>query len=263
MKFGTKLKAVLPLAIALATTLGAHASTITGATATGFTTKYNLDASSSSASLTDVLAGSYTAPGANIELGRLGLANGILSGTVGTHSITMQGLTYTDWFTPVNGITLAEKYIQGAATAFNINISNMAATVAQFQTLDLDPRPTVAVNPWQFVSDPNISYVLDDINGALHIGLAGYFDASTFLTGLFGPIVPANAQASEVVKVSLNGGGYQYLYAFSANQVRADGTAVFSGNYDVQAVPEPTSIALLGLGLAGMAAMRRRKAKQA
>lgn len=262
MKLGSKLKTALPLAIALATTLGAQASTITGAATTGYTTKYNIDGTTNSDTLANVLAGSAAAPGANVELGRLGLVNGVLSGTVGTHSITMQGLTSTDWFTPVNGVTLAEQYIQGAASAFNITISDMAATVAQFQSLDLNPGSGV-LNPWQLVSDPNISYVLDDINGALHIGLAGYFNATSFLTGLFGPIVPANAQASEVVKVSVNGGGYQYLYAFSANQVRNDGTTVYSGNYDVHAVPEPTSIALLGLGLVGMVALRRRKAKQA
>jgi hypothetical protein len=263
MKLGLKLKTALPLAIALATTLGAQASTITGATASGFTTKYDLDGSATAASLTDVLDGSSTAPGANIELGRLGLVNGVLSGTVGTHSITMQGLTFTDWFnTPVGGTTLAEQYIQSAATAYGITIANMAATVNQFKTQDIQPG-TGVVNPWQLISDPNISYVLDDINGELHIGLAGYFNATTLLAGLFGPIVPANAQASEVVKVSLDGGPAQYLYSFEANQVRSDGTAFFSGNYDVRVIPEPSSVALLGLGLVGMVALRRRKATQA
>lgn len=263
MTFKPKLKSVLALAAALALSIGAQAAVLTSATISGTTAAFNINGTANSDPLATVLGGTATAPGSNIQLGSLGVATGTLTGMVGGHSVTLQSLTFADWFTPAGGVTLAEKYIQSAATAFGITIADMADTVNKFKTLDVLPGVGV-LNPWQFVSDPNISYVADGADGLLHVGLAGYYDATAFLTGLFGNIVPAAAQASEVVKITIDGGTSQYLYSFSATNVRPGfETSVYSGNYDVRVIPEPGSLALIGLGLAGMAALRRRKSKQA
>jgi len=210
---------------------------------------------------TTALGGNAAAPGGNVELSKYGGPLTVMSGTGGGHNITLSSLQLTDW--SANGNALATSYIQDASmAAFGSNLTSAQLTTAlsKFFTLDLDPGAGT-LNPWQLVSDPNLSYV-DITDNTLSIGLAGLLDASPFLSGISGIPLPAGKQASEVVKVSFDGGDAKYLYGFSATSsgVHASDGVSFTGNYEVtSSIPEPGSVALVGISLLGLLATRRRK----
>ena len=279
----------------------AHAASLTGASIGGSNLNdyfvYDVNANNqtvkvqgSQANIQKVLAGSAASPTGNVELAASSETSGFnfnnnttLTGQIGGKNITLSSLTASDWTSNVGGgLTFAQKWFNDALTANGfgsiIGSSNFLAqgiynaALVKFNTTGGRQR----------FSDPNISYVnQDDNTGEIKIGLAGHFDATSLLfaglstqqQGLVntfrtkaGPI-----QASEIVKVSYNGGPSQLLYSFSATQsglVAADDNRSHNGNYEVsfqgvrptQAVPEP-SVMLGVFGVASVFGVRRKLKK--
>lgn len=250
-------------ALALGVTVNAHSASISGGTNICWleTTPGTLTNTGScltpSNDLDNALAGDAADPGGNVELSKFGGPVTTLTVDIDGKTIILSSLIENDW--TANSNMLAIQYIQGAAfAAFGTTLS--APQLSNALNIFLNPLATLGNKaPWQLLSDPNISYVQRLSDGLVHIGLAGFFDATFILQGFFpGAPVPAGAQASEVVKVKYGSDPFVYRYSFSAtpsNVAGPDGIS-FTGNYDVT-VPEPGTLLLLVAGLAGLASHRR------
>jgi hypothetical protein len=229
------------------------------------------------ANLSSVLTGNAAAPGGNVELFKSSetLTNAAyasygqttsLVGDLGGSTLTFSSLNASDWSTIVApGTTLLQQWTSDLFTAYSLPAANAAAFDALFLTNGGEQR----------FSDPNISYAYSQ-NGQIHLGLAGFYDASSLLSPLLGSALPSGLiQLSELVKVSYNG-NTSYLYGFNATPSGLksnDPTNSFTGNYDLTStdpihsgnqlvaftVPEPSTTLLIGAGfLALMTQLRRR-----
>lgn len=211
-----------------------------------------------------------------------------LSGEIGAKSITLSSLTASDWFGASTVASLSQAIsnalLSSNLSALNAAISplyNTSSLATQWfntalSTYGVSSNQTLfnsflLAGGFQRFSDPNISYVNQDANGLIRIGLAGHYDAAPLL-GL--PSNPTNPlQASELVKVSYNNSAPQYLYSFKANgsglynreEFLSNGKKTsHSGNYEVTlqgtppaSVPEPSVV--LGLMTIGGLVVSKRK----
>lgn len=274
----------------------AKAGSITGASITGVngTDYYLYDANTTNtfrndaASLSTILTGDSSSPTGNVEL----FANSealnntafnsystvtTLSGQIGGRNITLSSLTAADWATNVGGgLTLAQKWFNDALTNNGLGSFVNSANTTTAATYNVAYQTFLVNNGRQRFSDPNISYVnQNDTTGQISIGLAGHLNARSLLAsvlpGQFQSYLPATVRASELVKVSYDGGPAQYLYNFSATNSglveQGDGIS-HSGNYELTfagippaQVPEPS--AMLGLMAVGGLLAAKRKMKNA
>jgi hypothetical protein len=200
---------------------------------------------------------SYTGPGGNVELGRLGSLTRMV-GHVGGKPIELRSLQYDDWGR--NDKAFGYRYVSAFASASGLSLSAQDTE----DLVDAIVPDQAGPGLWQRLSDPNVSYVYLD-GHTVNIGLAGFLDVEPLLELALGGELPDREpdqppyQASEVVHVCL-GSVCDYLFGFVATPsgvISSDGVS-FPANYNVT-IPEPESLALLGLGLVGVFLGRRRR----
>ena len=231
----------LVAAMAIVASVGAHATPMSVVSVTGLAYSW---VDTGSGALAPILAtnfnagfalgGNAAAPGGNLQLGEFGTpaGQGSVTGTGNGHTVTLSSLSIDDW--TASGNALTNRYIQDAATAaFGAPLAavDLNTAISNFFTLNIG-----GYKPWQLVSDPNVSYV--DITGnTISVGLAGLLDATPFLEDISGIDLPAGKQASEVVKMTVDGSGPIYLYGFVATPsgvtMAGPTNPVFSGNYEI------------------------------
>lgn len=98
-----------------------------------------------------------------------------LQGTIGGKSITLSSLTAADWNTDVGGTTLAQKWLNDLIVANNL--SPLLGANTQTEILEA----FVAGGGLQRFSDPNLSYVNQDNDGTIRVGLAGHLNGASLI----------------------------------------------------------------------------------
>ncbi len=273
---------------------------------------YKLDGTNTSfdnnANLQDVLSGDKVNPGGNVELAASSeegefdfTKNTTLEGQIGGKDIIFSSLTEDDWNTQNykgSGKSFGEFWFEEAleANEFEYLLETPSFAITNpFGVDDLFSAFKSKVGLKRF-SDPNISYVNQDITGKISIGLAGHYDAKgiPLLESLLAVAEgfresddssenetpkpkPIPIQVSEVVKVTYNG-KTEFLYSFNADKTGLtdiDDGFSHNGNYEVQIqgekpenlkhsrtakVPEP-SVMLGLLGVAGVFVSKRKVKK--
>jgi hypothetical protein len=237
-----------------------------------------------------VLDGNASSPTGNVELAasseQVGFdftKNTTLSGAIGGRSITLSSLTASDWATANyngSGKTFGSYWFNKALTnnSLALTTSQEASLFGIFKNY----------GGFQRFTDPNISYVNQDSNGLISIGLAGHYNATPLLVksvdaylvdsnvsatdkllvSQLRPILLATTiQASEIVKYTYEG-KTDYLYSFHATNsgltAKDDGVS-HTGNYEVTlqgSRPAPVPPVFVGIAFAGAigaAKLKRRK----
>lgn len=178
----------------------AQAAAIQNATITGNAPYLTYDADATSTFLVPnsannvqkVLGGDSSSPTGNVELfsnsEKLSYnqftsysATTSLAGTIGGKAITLSSLTFADWNSDFGGQTLAQKWFGDLLAANNLTSVLGANTPNEVLASFIDNGGL------QRFSDPNISYVNQDQNGLIRIGLAGHFNAVSLIQAALQP----------------------------------------------------------------------------
>jgi hypothetical protein len=239
------------------------------------------------ANLQTILGGDSANPTGNVELAASSekpgfdfTKNTALNGTIGGRDISISSLTAADWGSSYQGTTFGQYWFSSALTAHGFGMLNGSPTgTALFNLFKGN-------GGFERFSDPNISYVNQDSNNVINIGLAGHYDASPLFANAIDQYVATTPlsnnqkqlmtrlksrtiQASEVVKTTYGGKtdyGFSFLATKSGLVERGDGLS-HTGNYVVslqglepvtQKVPEPSIVFSL-VGLGGLAVRKLRR----
>ena len=246
---------------------------------------------SPNANLQTILIGTAANPTGNVELAasseKAGFdftKNTTLNGTIGGRAISISSLTASDWSSSYRGTTFGQYWFDSALTSNGLR--NMVGTSASTTLFNVFKNN----GGFQRFSDPNISYVSQDANNVINIGLAGHYNASSLFTksidqyiattrlsnsqrrmmaGLKSELSSKVIQASEVVKTTYEGKtdyGFSFVATKSGLVEKSDNLS-HTGNYVIsrqgiepvnKKVPEPSIV----LGLIALGGLAKRKLRR-
>lgn len=162
------------------------------------------------------------------------------------------------WSTPLTTITSTPTGLEFNAPGGSGSFSTMYYPIPVSQQTSLDPQDTQVTftfswNSGNAVAGVNVLFALDDSMGGVNYYGTGYNVPTAGLNSYTFPLQTDNL-AHVAAGAVINGLNFQI------------DPANVSGNYDItyssitlSQVPEPTTLALAGLGAAGLLAVRRRK----
>jgi hypothetical protein len=159
------------------------------------------------ANLQTLIGGTAANPTGNVELAASSEKAGFdftkntsLNGTIGGRSISISSLTESDWASSSEKYgkkTFGQYWFDSALTAYGL--SSMVGTTVGTNFFNAFKNN----GGFQRFSDPNISYVSQDANNVINIGLAGHYDASSLFTKSIDQYLLANPALSNTQKLGM------------------------------------------------------------
>jgi PEP-CTERM motif-containing protein len=189
----------------------------------------------------------------------LGVGNPALSGFAGPYgSVSVSQLDATHAQIVFLGNTVAgNEYLfgDGGSVAVNLKGGAFNITATGFSHPGFTPGPISFPGPGSEDGFGNFTFKVDDFDGYTH----SFFKVQLDIEGLFGTTF-----ASDSDILTPNGSGFlagAHIFVTTAPADPAGSALVtgFAADGGTPTIPEPTTMLLLGLGLAGAGVVRRRR----